>query len=117
MANQSTKKPDPEAEGQVPEPEAVAVIEDAKPFVGEYLDEIARTYQFDGAPPQTAERGDVCALPHDPGDGRWQPSTRKVTRLPDNHPDQFEITSARQAKARLKAHEDAAKAAEGGERR
>ena len=113
MASQSTKKPDPGGEEQAPEPEPVAVIEDAKPFVGEYLDLIPRTYQFDGAAPQTAELGDVCALPHDPGDGRWQPSARKVTRLPDNHPDQKPITSARQAEGRREALERAAAAEKG----
>lgn len=51
--------------------------------VYEYVDLTARTYHFDGAPPQTAQFGDVCALPHDPADGRWQPSKKKVTRLAD----------------------------------
>lgn len=109
------RKPDPADE---PEDQAAAEqrpVQGERKFVGEYLDETPRTYQFDGAPPQSAEKGDVCELPHDPGDGRWAPSKAKPTRLPDNHPDQMEITSARQAKARRKAHEQAAAAAEGGE--
>jgi hypothetical protein len=71
--------------------------------VYEYVDLTPRTYFFPGAP-QTAEFGDVCPLPHDPGDGRWQPSKKKVSRLPDNDPRQAEVTSARQAIARAEAH-------------
>lgn len=77
--------------------------------VYEYVDLTPRTYLFEGAP-QSAEFGDVCPLPYDPGDGRWQPSKKKVTRLPDNHPDQLEATSKAQSKVRAQVHADAAQA-------
>lgn len=115
MASQRTTPAEPADEPAAPDDPAETPA--GALFVGEYLDEIPRTYQFDAAGPQTAELGDVCALPHDPGDGRWKASTRKLTRLADNHPDQREITSKRQGEARLKAHRDATEAAEGGEQR
>lgn len=109
MASQRTTPPEP-ADAE-PRPE------DAKPRVGEYLDDTPRTYSWpDG--PQTAERGDVCVLPGDwEDDGRWGATAKKPTRLRDNHPDQFEVTAARQAEARKKIHDRLAKAAEGGERK
>lgn len=75
------------------------------PFLGEYLDETARTYHWpDG--PQTVERGDVVVLPDGwMTDGRWHPSSRKgPTRLRDNHPDQRAKTAERQSKARTELH-------------
>jgi hypothetical protein len=51
--------------------------------VYEYVDTTERTYLFPGFAPQGAAYGDVCALPYDPGDGRWKPSKKKVTRLDD----------------------------------
>lgn len=106
MASQPKTPPEPESQGDAP-----AEIADTAPpasFVGEYVDDTPRTYQFPGSGPQTAERGDVCELPHDPADGRWKPSTRKLTRLRDNHPDQAAITSAKQAAARAEIHRLAA---------
>lgn len=116
MASQSTRKPDPgpesdEASGETGTPQ------DAKPLVGEYVDGTPRTYHWpDG--PQTAEFGDVVVLPDGlVDDGRWQPTAKKPTRGRDNHPDEIKKTGERQAAARRKAHEETAKAAEGGERR
>ena len=83
--------------------------------VYQYLDEIPRTYTFHDGTVITPQRGDVCALPYDPGDGRWQPSKAKPTRLPDNDPKQAAKNAAEQAEARAqvlaKANEQAAAAA------
>jgi len=68
--------------------------------VCEYVDEQSRTYQFADGTVITPQRGDVCAIPYDPGDGRWQPTKKKVTRLPDNHPDQIALTQAAAADGR-----------------
>jgi hypothetical protein len=68
--------------------------------VYQYLDETPRTYQFHDGTVITPQQGDVCVLPYDPGDRRWQPSKAKVTRLPDNHRDQIAKTAAEQAEAR-----------------
>lgn len=92
---------------------ATGAAADASPPTGgvfEYLDEGERTYQFWDGTVLTPSRGDVARLPYDPGDGRWQPSKKKVNRLPDNHPDQAAITSAEQAEAREQVHADAAAA-------
>lgn len=74
------------------------------------------TYLPQGAPPQTSTLGDVCALPFTPTDGRWQPTTKAVTRLPDNHPDVAQAredaqVAARQAAAQKVLAEMAAPAA------
>lgn len=95
---------------------ATGAAADASPPTGgvfEYLDEGERTYQFWDGTVLTPCRGDVCRLPYDPLDGRWQPSKKKVNRLPDNHPDQAQITSAEQAEAREQVHADAAVACAG----
>jgi hypothetical protein len=95
----ATQSPPPDA----PTPDSAAPAEaqpEAPADTGglyEYVDATPRTYQFDGAPPQSAELGDVCPLPRDPGDGRWTPSKRKAaTRLPDNHPQEAAVTSVAQ---------------------
>jgi hypothetical protein len=44
--------------------------------VFEYLDETPRTYQFWDGTVITPSRGDVCRLPYDPLDGRWQSSKK-----------------------------------------
>lgn len=77
--------------------------EDAPPGGGgvyEYLDETSRTYQFADGTVITPQRGDVCSIPYDPGDGRWGKSKAKPTRLPDNHKDQIVLTQAEAAKTR-----------------
>lgn len=99
MASQSPPPADAAVPQEAPPPPACA-----EGGVFEYVDGTARTYLFDGAPPQTAEFGDVCRLPQDPGDGKWLAVKKKVTRLPDNHPDQMAIASAKQSAERLKAH-------------
>lgn len=68
----------------------------------QYLDEIPRTYCFTDGTVYTPNKGDVCDLPYDPGDGRWQPSKAKVTRLPDNHPEQTAKNAAAQAAERAR---------------
>lgn len=79
---------------------------DAAPAAGgaagvyQYVDETPRTYCFTNGLTITPSRGDVCAIPYDPGDGRWTPSKAKPTRLPDNHPDQAAKNAARQAAER-----------------
>lgn len=111
----TSRKPDPapspSPDEKAPEPE------DARPVVAEYLDETPRTYHWpDG--PQTAELGDVVVLPDGwENDGRWSKTSKKVTRLRDNHPDQFEITSKRQSEAREQLHARLAGEAKGGEQR
>jgi len=77
----ATQSPPPDAPAPETAPEAPAAPSTAGVY--EYVDLTPRTYHFDAAPPQTAEFGDVCPLPYDPKDGRWQPSKKKVTRLPD----------------------------------
>lgn len=101
----------PEAAAEQPTPTAPADADQApsgrKPGgVFQYVDAVPRTYLFDGAPAQSAQYGDICRLPYDPDDGRWQPSTAKPTRLPDNDPLQVEVASATQAVARAQAHGD-----------
>jgi len=86
---------------------------DAQPPSGgvfEYLDEMPRVYQFWDGTVITPSRGDVCRLPYDPLDGRWQPSKKKPNRAPDNHPDQAAIASAAQSEARDRVHAAAAQA-------
>lgn len=95
-----------------PAPETAPASPAAPPStagVYEYVDETPRTYQFDGAPPQSARKGDVCDLPCDPGDGRWQPTKKKVTRLPDNDPEQAAKTAKAQAEERANVLAEAAK--------
>lgn len=72
--------------------------------VGEYLDETPRTYLWpDG--PQSVERGDVVALPDGwKQDGRFGPTSKKPTRLRDNHPDQRAATAERQTRQRAAVH-------------
>lgn len=88
-----------------PPAEAPAVQAPAKDGAGvyEYLDETPRTYCFHDGTVVTPRGGDVCALPQDPGDGRWRPCKAKVTRLPDNHPQQAAKNAAEQAEARTRA--------------
>lgn len=103
----ATQSPPPDA----PAPEQATEAPAAPPStagVYEYVDLTPRTYHFDAAPPQTAEYGDVCPLPYDPADGRWQPSKKKVTRLPD--PEQAAADTEAQRKAAAKAAEQDAAA-------
>lgn len=87
-----------------PPAEAPAATAPAKDGAGvyEYLDETPRTYCFHDGTVITPRKGDVCALPYDPGDGRWQRSKAKPTRLPDNDKDQAAADAAEQAQARAK---------------
>lgn len=109
----ATQSPPPDAPAPEQAPQAPAAASTAGAY--EYVGEQEHTYLFPGYGPQTAERGDVCPLPYDPGDGRWQPSKAKVTRLPDNDPQQGAKNGAEQAQARAevlaKANEQAATAA------
>lgn len=109
MATQSPPPdaPAPEQAPQAPPAQAAAA---STAGVYEYVDLTPRTYQFPGAP-LTPQFGDVCALPYDPGDGCWQPSKKKVTRLADNDPDQAVKNAAEQADARAEVHQQAADAA------
>jgi hypothetical protein len=78
--------PAAEAEPAPPaEPAAAAEPETpaAEGGVFEFVDETPHTYTPRDHPPQTAELGDVCRLPFTPTDGRWIPTTKDVTRLPD----------------------------------
>lgn len=72
--------------------------------VYEYTDEAPHTYCFHDGTVITPQRGDVCAIPYDPGDGRWQKSKAKPTRLPDNHPQQIAAMQATAAQARAEAN-------------
>lgn len=102
----TTKTPPAEAEEPAEQaskqPESGAPA--AKGVVGEYLEETPRTYLWpDG--PQTVERGDVVTLPDgQKAEGAFGASSKKPTRLRDNHPDQAAITSAAQSKARAELH-------------
>lgn len=81
--------------------------------VYQYLDETPRSYCFPNGLTITPRKGDVCALPYDPGDKRWKPSKAKPTRLPDNDPEQAAVNAAEQAAQRaeiLKAAAEAGKA-------
>lgn len=49
----------------------------------EYVGDQERTY---ASVPVTVLPGDVVELAADPGDGRWRPTDRPVTRRPDNAP-------------------------------
>lgn len=81
-----------------------ATADDALPDGGgvyEYVDETPHIYQFADGTVITPQRGDVCTLPYLPDrSGRWEPSKKKVTRLPDNHPDQAAATRKAAADAR-----------------
>ena len=85
MASQSA----PPAEGEQPAaakaPASPAPAAPCGPAVRQYVGEPGRTYRFPGKP-VTVEHGDVVEIPYDPGDGNWQPTTAKATRLPDNDP-------------------------------
>lgn len=105
----ATQSPPPDA----PAPEQAPQEQAATPSTAgayEYVDLTQKTYLFPGAP-QTAEFGDVCPLPYDPGDGCWKRTKKQVTRLPDNDPEQAAKNAARQAEARAEIHEQAAAAA------
>lgn len=104
----ATQSPPPDAPAPEQAPPQSAPAASSTAGVYEYVDETQRTYHFDGAPPQTAEKGDVCELPYDPRDGRWQPSKKKVTRLPDNDPEQAAKTAAAQSKERSRVLAEAA---------
>lgn len=108
----ATQSPPPDAPVSEQAPPAASQAAAAPSTAGayEYVDETPRTYLFPGAP-QSAEKGDVCPLPYDPGDGRWKPSKAKVTRLPDNDPEQAAKNAAKQAEARAQVHQQAAAAA------
>jgi len=66
-----------------PEPDGPVHVLPEGAGVYEFAGTTPKTYLFPGFPPQSAVRGDVCALPYDPGDGQWQPTKKKVTRLDD----------------------------------
>lgn len=88
-----------------------ATADDALPDGGgvyEYVDETPHTYCFHDGTVITPQRGDVCPIPYDPGDGRWTPSKKKPNRLPDNHPQQIALTQAAAAKTRAEALQAAA---------
>ena len=106
----ATQSPPPDAPAPEQAPEAPAAPSTAGVF--EYVGTVQRTYLFPGAP-QTAETGNVCPLPYDPGDGCWQPSKKKVTRLPDNDPEQAAKNAKRRSDARDEVHQQAAKQAAG----
>lgn len=100
-------------------PPAAAVPETPAAAAGtggvyQYLDEIPHKYCFHNGLVITPRLGDVCEIPYDPGDKRWKPSKAKVTRLPDNHPDQAVKDAAEQAEQRTEAHKAAAAALETG---
>lgn len=90
---------DPATPADTPPP-AAGVPEPGSAGVYQYLDETPRTYCFTNGTVITPSKGDVCAIPYDPGDGRWLASKAKPTRLPDNHPDQAAKNAAEQAAAR-----------------
>lgn len=112
----ATQSPPPDAPASEQAPPAAPAASDSASTAGvyEYVDLTPRTYLFPGAP-QSAEFGDVCPLPYDPGDGNWRPSKKKVTRDPDNDPAQAAKNAQAQTKARAdvlaKADEQAADAA------
>lgn len=89
---------DPAPPADTPPPAAAA--DPGGAGVYQYLDETPRAYCFANGTVITPRRGDVCAIPYDPHDGRWTPSKAKPTRLPDNHPDQAAKNAAEQADAR-----------------
>lgn len=68
-----------DAAGQVPEPGPPAGEESAHL---RYVDTVTRVYPHI---PITVQPGDVVTIP-DPGDGRFEPTTKPVTRWPDNDP-------------------------------
>lgn len=110
----ATSKTPPAEAQEPPEDAAPPAAEEAPPsapkvVTAEYLDETPRTYLWpDG--PQTVERGDVVTLPDGfQDDGRWSQTSKKPTRLRDNHPNQAAITSAAQSKARTELHAALAK--------
>ena len=103
----ATQSPPPDAPAPEPAPE-VPAASPSTAGVYEYVDLTPRTYHFDGAPPQTAEFGDICPLPYDPQDGRWQPSKKRVTRLPD--PQQAAQDAEAQRAAYAKAADQGASA-------
>lgn len=97
--------PDADAPEQAPAASDAQAAPPSTAGVYEYTDLIGRTYQFpDG--PQSAEYGDVCQLPYDPADGRWQASKKKPTRTRDNDPEQA-AKNAQQRRA-AQAEQDAA---------
>lgn len=104
MATQTD--PAPPADASAAPAPAVAVYE--------YLDEIPHKYCFHDGTVITPNKGDVCTIPYDPGDKRWQPSKAKVTRWPDNDPKQAEKNAAQQAAERDEIHRAAAAALETG---
>lgn len=91
-------------------PSAVSAAAEPAPQAYRYVGTQPRTYLFPGAGPQSAQFGDVCPLPYDPGDGNWLKTGAAVTRLPDNHPDQVAKDQAANdtARARLLADRAAA---------
>lgn len=101
-------------------PPAPAVPETSAPQaadtagVYQYLDELPHKYCFHDGTVITPRQGDVCEIPYNPGGKRWKPSKAKVTRLPDNHPDQAALDAAEQAEQRTEAHKAAAAALETG---
>jgi len=95
MATSTDPAPAADAPDAAPSP--------SRPLVRQYLDETPRTYCFTGGTVVTPQRGDVCEIPYDPGDGRWGETKAKVTRLSDNDPKQAEKNAAAQAETRDKA--------------
>jgi hypothetical protein len=103
----ATQSPPPDAPAPEPAPPQSAPAAPSTAGVYEYVDDTPHTYFFPGAP-QSAQKGDVCDLPYDPKDGHWQPSKKKVTRLPDNDPQQAAKTAAQQSAERARVLAQAA---------
>jgi hypothetical protein len=103
----ATQSPPPDAPAPEPAPPQSAPAAPSTAGVYEYVDLTPKTYLFpDG--PQTAEKGDVCDLPYDPGDRCWQSTKKKVTRLRDNDPEQAAKTAAQQSAERARVLAQAA---------
>jgi len=109
MATSTDPAPPTTAAAGTPPPEPTR----EGPLVRQYLDDIPRTYTFHDGTVITPQCGDVCEIPYDPGDKRWGPTKAKVTRLPDNHPDQAAKTAAAQAESRAEVLKAAAAAETG----
>lgn len=111
MATSTDPAPPADAQPAPAVPETPAPQSADAAGVYQYLDETPRTYCFTDGTVITPRQGDVCPIPYDPGDGRWKPSKARVTRLPDNHPDQAARDAAEQAEQRTEVHKAAAAAA------
>lgn len=114
MATSTDPAPPADAQPAPAVPETPAPQSADAAGVYQYLDETPRTYCFTDGTVITPQRGDVCPIPYDPGDGRWKPSKAKPTRLPDNDEKQAVKNAAEQAEQRTEVHKAAAAALETG---